>query len=93
MDVFFFEDEEYNGFWNKVSIKKELDCKLIYSKKIMKTKIRLYGDKTKYFHDQKIPKEGSNYTYLAVIIIDFVLTKYGNYYLQVFLKEYKYIEK
>ena len=78
----FFEDDEllakYNGFWNKVSTKKALDCKPIYSKKFMKTKIRLYGDKTTYFHDKKIPKEGSNYTYLAVIVIDFVLTKHDN---------------
>ena len=35
----------------------------------------------------------SNYTCLAVILIDFVLKKDENYYLQVFLKECKYIEK
>ena len=35
----------------------------------------------------------SNYTCLAVILIDFVLKKDENYYLQVFLKECKYIER
>ena len=34
-----------------------------------------------------------NHTCLAVISLDFVLNKGGNYYLQVFLKECKYIEK
>ena len=35
----------------------------------------------------------SDCTWLAVILIDFVLKKDENYYPQVFLKEYKYIEK
>ena len=40
-----------------------------------------------------MPKAGSNYTCLAVILTNFVLMKDENYYLQVFLKESKYIEK
>ena len=36
---------------------------------------------------------GSNYICVAVILIDFVLKKDENFYPQVFLKEYKYIEK
>ena len=35
----------------------------------------------------------SNYTYLAVISLDSALKKDDNYYLQVFLRECKYIEK
>ena len=35
----------------------------------------------------------SNYTCLAVISLDSTLKKDENYYLQVFLKECKYIEK
>ena len=35
----------------------------------------------------------SNYTCLAVISLDSALKKDENYYLQVFLKECKYIEK
>ena len=38
-------------------------------------------------------KLDSNYTYLAVIILDTALMKDGSYYPQVFLKECKYIEK
>ena len=34
-----------------------------------------------------------NHTCLAVISLDFALNKGGNYYLQVFLKGCKYIEK
>ena len=35
----------------------------------------------------------SNHSCLAVITLDSALKKDGNYYLQVFLKEYRYIEK
>ena len=35
----------------------------------------------------------SNHTCLAVISLDFSLNKYGNYYLQVFSKECKYIKE
>ena len=35
----------------------------------------------------------SNHTYLAVISLDSALRKDENYYPQVFLKEFKYIEK
>ena len=41
--------------------------------------------------NNEIPKVDSNYTCLAVILINFVLKKDENYYLQVFLKECKYI--
>ena len=40
-----------------------------------------------------MPRVASNCICLAVIWIDFVLKKDGNYSLQVFLKECKYIEK
>ena len=46
-----------------------------------------------YFHDKEIPKASSDYTCLAVITIDSALKRDDNYYPQVFLKEYKYIEK
>ena len=41
----------------------------------------------------QIPMADSSHTCLAVISLDSALKKYENYYLQVFLKEYKYIEK
>ena len=40
-----------------------------------------------------MPKTGFNHTCLAVISLNSALKKYRNYYLQVFLKEYKYIEE
>ena len=38
-------------------------------------------------------KVGSNFTSLAVILSELILKKGENYYLQMFLKEFKYIEK
>ena len=78
---FFVIDEEllgkYNGFWNRVSnsIKKELDCELVYNKKFLKTKIRSYVHEPTDFHNNEIPKVGSNYTWLAVVFTDFVFKK------------------
>ena len=99
MDVFFIEDDElletYNSIWNRACniIKKELDCELICNKKFLKTKIRSYSNEATDFHDKEVPKVGPNYTCLEVISLDFVLKKDENYYLQVFSKERKYIEK
>ena len=59
----------------------------------MKTKIESHGDEVKDFHNKEIPKVDSNYNCLAVITLGSVLKKDENYYLQVFLKECKYIEK
>ena len=59
----------------------------------MKTKIKSHGDEVTDFYDKKIPKVNSNYTCLAVISLDSTLKKDDNYYLQVLIKECKYIEK
>ena len=59
----------------------------------MKTKIKSHDDEVTDFYDKKIPKVDTNHTCLAVISFYSVLKKDGNYYQQVFLKEYKYIEK
>ena len=59
----------------------------------MKTKIKSHGDKVTDFYDKEIPKVDSNHTCLAVISLDFALKKDENYYLQVLLKECKYMEK
>ena len=45
------------------------------------------------FYDKEITKPGSNHTGLAIIILHSALKQEENYYLQVFLKQYKYIEK
>ena len=60
----------------------------------MKAKIKSHGDKVTDFYNKKIPKADSNHTCLAVISLDCVLNKREeNYYPQMFLKEFKYIEK
>ena len=69
--------KKYNDVLNKVSnsIKKEFDSEPIYSKRFLKTKIKSYGDDDTDFQNKKIPKVGSNYTCLAVMLIDFVFKK------------------
>ena len=82
---FVIEDNElletYNDIWNKVgnSIKK-IDCEPIYNKKVLKTKTKSYSNKALDFPNNETIKVGSNYTCLAVILIDFVLKIEENYY-------------
>ena len=59
----------------------------------MKTKIKSHGVEVTDFYDKKIPKVDCNHTCLALISLDSALKKDENSYLQVFLKECKYIEK
>ena len=49
--------------------------------------------KLQIFYDKENPKLDSNHACLAVISLDSALKKDGNYYVQVFLKECKYIGK
>ena len=49
--------------------------------------------KLQIFIIKKIPKLDFNHTCLAVISLDSALKEDDNYYLQVFLKDCKYIEK
>ena len=57
---FLIEDDDllkkYNTIWDKVSadIKKESDSEPVYNKKLLKTKIKSYGDEVTYFHDKEI---------------------------------------
>ena len=87
--------EKYNPIWNIVStdIRKGFDGELVHNKKILKTKIKSHGVEVTDFYDKEIPKVNSNHTCLAVISLDSALIKDENYYLEVFLKECKYIEK
>ena len=85
--------KKYNDIWKKISnIKIELDCKYMYNKIFLKTKIRSSSDETTTFHT-RIPDAACNYICWSVISIDPVLKKDKNYYLQVFLIECKNIEK
>ena len=69
--------EKYNIIWDQVSadIKKEP----VYNKKLLKTKIKSYGDEATDFHDKEMPKAGSNHTCLALIITDSALKKDESY--------------
>ena len=80
-----------NATCYKVSadIKKEFDSKPVCNTKFLKTKIKSFIDEATDFHNKEIPKVNSNHTCLAVINLDSALTKDGNYYLQLFLKEDK----
>ena len=87
--------EKFNTIWDKFSadINRELDNKPVYNIEYLKTKTKSHGDEVTDFYDKGIPKVDSNHTCLAVIGLNFVLKKDESYYLQVFLKECKYIEK
>ena len=63
----------------------------LHPKIFLKTKRRYYSHEATGFYDKEAPKVDSNYTCLAVVLLDFVLKKNGNFYPQVFLKEYKYV--
>ena len=87
--------EKYNTIWNKMSadIKKEFDKKSFYKKEHLKTKIKSLDDEITDFYDKKFPKVDSSDTCLAVISLGSALKKNDNYYLPLFLKNCKYIEK
>ena len=76
-----------------IDIKNEFDNKPVYDKTFVKTKIKSYDDEVTYFYDEKILKVEFNHTFLAVTRLELALKKDENSYLEVFLKEYKYIEK
>ena len=96
---FLIEDDEllekYNTIWDEVSadIKKEFNSEPVYVKNYLKTKIKSDGDEVTDFYDNKIPKFDSNHNCLAVISSNSALNKNDSYYLQVFLKECKYVKK
>ena len=77
-------------YGKKVSnaIKKQFDSNSVYIKKYLKTKIISYKGKINTnFHNTKIPKEGSQYICLSVILLDSVFKTGKNCYPQVFLEE------
>ena len=88
--------EKHNEIWKKIqnSIKKKLDSKPVYTEKYLKTKIKSYNGKIKTnFHNNKIPREGSQFICLSTILIDSFFRTSKNYYPQVFLEECKYVVK
>ena len=88
--------EKYNEIWEKVknSIKEEFDSKPVYNEKYLKAKIKSYNGKINTnFHNNKIPREGSQFICLSVILIDSVFRTGKHYYPQVLLEECKYVVK
>ena len=86
--------EKYNELWENVKniIKKEFDSEPVYNEKYLKAKIKFYNGKINTnFHNNKIPKEGSQFICLPLILIDSVFRTGNNYYPQVFLEECKYV--
>ena len=68
--------------------------KPVYNEKCLKAKIKSFNGKINTdFRNNKIPKEGSQFISLSVILIDSVIRTGKNYYPQVFLEESEYFVK
>ena len=70
---FFIKDdgllEKYNEIWEKVNniIKKEFDNEAVYNDKYLKAEIKSYNGKINTnIHNNKTPKEHSQFIYLSV---------------------------
>ena len=62
----------------------------MHNEKYLKAKVKSYNGKiNKNFHNNKIPKEGSQFICLSVVLIDSVFRAVKNCYRQVFLQECK----
>ena len=70
------------GIKSPISIRSEFDSEPIYYKSYLKTKRKYYNDQATDFGDKEMLKVGSNYTCLATVLINFVLKKDENYYLE-----------
>ena len=78
----------------KILLIKNLIKILYTTKKYLKPKIKSYNRKINTdFHNNKIPREGSQCIFLSVILIDSVFRTSNNYYPQLFLAECKYVVK
>ena len=74
--------------------KKNLTVNLYTMNKYVKIKIKsYYGKINTNFHNNKIPKEGFQRTYLSLILINSVYRKDKNYCPQVFLGKCTYVFK
>ena len=72
--------------------KKKINSEPVCNEKYLKPEIKSYNGKMNTnFHNNKIPKEGSKFICLAVILIDSVFRKGKNYYSQVIIEECKYV--
>ena len=77
-----------------IAFKKEFDSEPLHNEKYLKTKIKSdEGKANTDIYDYGMPKEGTHYICLLVILVDSVFKIGKNYYPQVFLEEHKYIIK
>ena len=101
IENFKIEDEsvylKYNENWNKI---KELlgGLKLhsepIYDHSYIKTKVKTFSEIIKtLYHGNEIPKERTEYLFIACISIDSVLKVDKKYFSQVYLEQSKYKAK
>ena len=57
----------------KNNLKKEFNSEPVYNEKYLKAKIKSYNGKINTnFHNNKIPREGSQFIYFSVILINSV---------------------
>ena len=84
-------------FWkkkNEKNTKKEFNSEPVYNEKYLKATIKSCNGKINTnFHNNKIPKEGSQLICLSVILIDSIFKMGKNCYPQVFLEEFKHVVK
>ena len=74
------------------TIRKEFDSNPVYNKKYLRAKIKPYNGKINTnFHNNELPKKGSEFISLSVISIASIFRISKNYCLQVFLGECKYV--
>ena len=88
--------ENYDEIMKKVKniLKKEFDSEPVYNEKYLKAKIKsYYGKINTNVQNNKILKEGTKCICLSVILNDYVFKADSNYYIQVFLEDYKYVVK
>ena len=87
--------EKHNEIWKNVSnIWQHLTVSLYTMEKYLKIKIKSFNEKINTnFHNNKIPKEGSQCICLSAIMIGSVYRKVENYHPQVLLEECKYVVK
>ena len=84
--------EKYDKILEKVksSLKKEFDSEPVYNEKYLKAKIKFYNGKINTnFHNNKIPKEDSQFICFSKVLIDSVFKTGKWYYPEVFLEECK----
>ena len=78
----------------KNSLKKQFDSEPVYNEKYLKALIKSYNGKINTSsHNNKIPREGSQFICLLVSLTGSIFRTGKNYCLQVFLEEWKYFVK